>query len=110
MALSLTATSKHPDEAWKYITFMTSKPLQDKFAKAVLPVWIASYSDAAVVSGQEDLATAAGPNFANMVLRPVIADYVPMSNSLQEGIQAVLYDKADPQSVLDDIANTVGQQ
>ena len=71
---------------------------------------VASYSDPAVVAGQEELAKAAVPNFANMVLRPVIADYVEMSNALQEGIQAVLYDKAEPDAVLWDIASSVGQQ
>lgn len=110
MALSITKTSKHPEEAWTYVTFMTSKDLQDKYAKAVLPVWTASYSDPAVVAGQEELAAAAAPNFKNMVLRPVIANYVQMSSALQEGIQAVLYDKAEPDAVLADIAASVGNQ
>ena len=110
MALSITKTSKHPEEAWTYVTFMTSKDLQDKYAKAVLPVWTASYFDPAVVAGQEELAAAAEPNFKNMVLRPVIANYVQMSSALQEGIQAVLYDKAEPEAVLADIASSVGNQ
>ena len=109
MALSITKGSKHPEEAWQYVTFMTSKDLQDKYAKAVLPVWTASYSDPAVIAGQEELAAAAAPNFANMVLRPVIANYVEMSTALQEGLQAVLYDKAEPETTLADIAASTGQ-
>lgn len=110
MALSITRTSKHPQEAWTYVTYMTSKDLQDRYARAVLPVWVASYSDTAVIEGQEELAAAAQMNFKNMVSRPVIANYVQMSNALQEGIQAVLYDKAEPDAVLADIATSVGHQ
>src|SRR4051794_12306034 len=63
MALAITQTSKHPEEAWQYITYVTSKEVQDGYAKAVLPVWSASYSDPAVVAGQEELAKAAQLTF-----------------------------------------------
>ncbi len=110
MALAVTQTSKHPEEAWQYITYVTSKKVQDSFAKAVLPVWSASYSDPAVVAGQEELAKAAQLTFKNMVLRPVIVGYAPMSAALQEGLQAVLYDKGDAATVLGDIATSTGPQ
>ncbi|MGH6882432.1 MAG: ABC transporter substrate-binding protein, partial [Hypericibacter sp.] len=39
MGLGITTTSKNPDAAWKYIVFMTSRPVQEKFAKLSLPIW-----------------------------------------------------------------------
>ena len=33
MGLGITTVSKHPDEAWKYIVYMTSQKVQDKYAK-----------------------------------------------------------------------------
>jgi hypothetical protein len=45
-----------------------------------------------------------------MVQRPVIAGYAPMSAALQEGLQAVLYDKGDAAAVLGDIATSTGAQ
>ncbi|NWM39920.1 extracellular solute-binding protein, partial [Escherichia coli] len=39
MGLGVTSTSKHPDEAWKYIAFMTSQQTQNQYAKLSLPIW-----------------------------------------------------------------------
>ena len=52
-------SSQHPDEAWKYITFMTAQPMQNKYAKLSLPIWKSSYDDPAVTAGQEKLVAAA---------------------------------------------------
>ena len=43
MGLGITAASKHPDEAWKYILAMTSQETQDKYAQLSLPIWSAWY-------------------------------------------------------------------
>ena len=41
-------TASMPDEAWKYITFMTAQATQNKYAKLSLPIWKSSYDDPAV--------------------------------------------------------------
>jgi multiple sugar transport system substrate-binding protein len=104
MALAVTRTSQHPAEAWDYIVYVTSKAVQDGYAKAVLPVWTASYSDPAVIAGQEELAKAATLTFANMALRPVVPDYAALSAALQETLQAVLYDQAEAEPALSELA------
>src|SRR6185437_3183519 len=52
MGLGITANSQHAEEAWKYITFMTSQDNQNKYAKLSLPIWKSSYEDPAVTKGQ----------------------------------------------------------
>src|SRR5262249_14324391 len=58
MGLGIPSTSQHQDEAWKYITFMTSQSVQNKYAKLSLPIWASSYTDPAVTKGQEPLVAA----------------------------------------------------
>ena len=45
----ITSGSKHPNEAWEYIKFITSQTTQNGYVKDSLPIWAASYDDPAVI-------------------------------------------------------------
>jgi len=100
MALSIPANSAHPDEAWKYITFLTSQPLQNKYAKLSLPIWKSSYEDPAVTKGQESLIAAAKVSIALMFPRPTTPAYQEVSSILQKRLQEVLLGKATPEAAM----------
>jgi len=90
MGLGITAASKHPEESWKYIQFLTSQKVQNQYAKLSLPIWSSSYSDTAVTAGQEDLIAAAKLGFDAMYPRPTTSHYQEMSTALQQAIQESL--------------------
>lgn len=90
MGLGIAKASQHPEEAWQYIHYLTSQPVQDKYAKLSLPVWKASYQDPAVAKGQESLIAAADKSLNVMLSRPETADYSRLSNTLQQQLQSVL--------------------
>ncbi|WP_182000170.1 extracellular solute-binding protein, partial [Klebsiella variicola] len=94
MGLGIAKASQHPEEAWQYIHYLTSQPVQDKYAKLSLPVWKASYQDPAVAKGQESLIAAADKSLNVMLSRPETADYSRLSNTLQQQLQSVLQGKA----------------
>lgn len=100
MGLGIAKTSQHPEEAWQYIHYLTSQPVQDKYAKLSLPVWKASYQDPAVAKGQESLIAAADKSLNVMLSRPETADYSRLSNTLQQQLQSVLQGKATPDVAL----------
>ncbi|HIE9683189.1 TPA: extracellular solute-binding protein [Klebsiella variicola subsp. variicola] len=100
MGLGIAKASQHPEEAWQYIHYLTSQPVQDKYAKLSLPVWKASYQDPAVAKGQESLIAAADKSLNVMLSRPETADYSRLSNTLQQQLQSVLQDKATPDVAL----------
>lgn len=100
MGLGIAKASQHPEEAWQYIHYLTSQPVQDKYAKLSLPVWKASYQDPAVAKGQESLITAADKSLNVMLSRPETADYSRLSNTLQQQLQSVLQGKATPDVAL----------
>src|SRR6266481_1671708 len=97
MALGITANSTRPEEAWKYIAFMTSQPVQNKYAKLSLPIWKTSYDDPAVTKGQESLIAAAKQSIALMYPRPTSTSYTELSNILQKNLQQVLLGQATPE-------------
>ncbi|WP_370586654.1 extracellular solute-binding protein, partial [Pantoea dispersa] len=47
MGLGIAKGSSHPKQAWQYISYMTSQPVQNKYATLSLPIWKSSYQDPA---------------------------------------------------------------
>jgi multiple sugar transport system substrate-binding protein len=105
MGLGIAANSGHPDEAWKYISYITSQPVQDKYAKLSLPIWKSSYDDPAVTKGQEDLIAAAKQSIGAMYPRPTIVSYQQLSAILQKRIQEVLLGKSTPDAAMKEAAD-----
>ncbi|CAM3429659.1 ABC transporter substrate-binding protein [Rouxiella silvae] len=94
MGLGIAKASAHANEAWEYITYMTSQQVQDKYAKLSLPIWKSSYDDPAVQKDQEPLIAAAKTSLNVMLSRPVTPSYSQLSTILQQNLQSVLQGKA----------------
>ncbi|WP_026782839.1 extracellular solute-binding protein [Pleomorphomonas koreensis] len=108
MGLGITSVSKHPDEAWKYIVFMTSEATQNAYAKLSLPIWASSYDDPAVTAGQEEMIAAAKIGLAVMYPRPTTPKYQEISVALQQAIQEALLGQASPEDALKTAADNSG--
>ncbi|MGO7503315.1 extracellular solute-binding protein [Rhizobium johnstonii] len=108
MGLGITSASKHPEEAWKYITFMTSQATQNAYAKLSLPIWASSYEDPAVAKGQEELISAAKIGLAAMYPRPTTPKYQELSTALQQAIQESLLGQSSPEDALKSAADNSG--
>jgi multiple sugar transport system substrate-binding protein len=104
MALSVASGSKNQDAAWKYISFLTSPEMQNKYSKSSLPVWKASYSDAEVAKAAPQTVPVAKNALAELILRPQVANYNAMSALLQGEIQNALLGRKTAQKALDDAA------
>jgi multiple sugar transport system substrate-binding protein len=107
MGLGITSGSRNADVAWKYISYLTSQPVQEKYAKLSLPIWKASYTSPAVTRGQEAVVRAASTSVAAMYPRPTVAQYQEVSSILQKAIQQALLGKLTPKAALDDAARQV---
>ena len=97
MGLGITGNSTHADDAWKYIAFITSQPVQNKYAKLSLPIWKSSYDDPTVTTGQESLIAAAKVSICLMLPRPTTPSYTELSNILQKNLQQILLGQVTPQ-------------
>ena len=97
--------SKHPNEAWEYIKWITSQAVQNQYVADSLPVWKSSFNDPNVVA---QINKAAGPGFApiaqaqfaNLILRPQVTNYNAASQALRLQIQKALLGKTSPQTAL----------
>lgn len=108
MGLGITAVSKHPDEAWKYIVHMTSQDTQNQYAKLSLPIWASSYEDPAVTKDQEELIGAAKLGLAAMYPRPTTPKYQELSTALQQAIQEALLGQSTAEDALKTAADNSG--
>lgn len=100
MGLGIAKASQHPEQAWQYITYMTSQPVQDNYARLSLPIWKASYDDPKVQQNQEPLIAAAKQSLNVMLSRPQTDKYSQLSNILQQDLQQILQNKLTPEAGL----------
>jgi multiple sugar transport system substrate-binding protein len=100
MALGIPSNSQHVDEAWKYVNYITSQDVQNKYAKLSLPIWKSSYDDPSVIQGQESLIAAAKTSIGLMFPRPTTVSYQELSAILQKRIQQVLLGQATPEDAM----------
>ncbi|MCL9648652.1 ABC transporter substrate-binding protein [Pantoea sp. ICBG 1758] len=100
MGLGIASGSTHADQAWQYIRYMTSQPVQNNYARLSLPIWKSSYQDAAVMKDQESLIKAADTSLSVMLSRPETADYSRLSSTLQQQLQQVLTGGATPEAAM----------
>ncbi|HEY1714096.1 MAG TPA: extracellular solute-binding protein, partial [Solirubrobacteraceae bacterium] len=97
----LTRGTKHPNEAWDYVKFITSQNVQNQYVADSLPIWSASYTDPAVVKkAGKQLVSVAKTQLPNMILRPQVPNYNAASQALQVQIQDALLGKKSPQAAL----------
>jgi multiple sugar transport system substrate-binding protein len=104
MGLGIASGSQHPDEAWKFISAITSQGVQNKYAKLSLPIWKSSYTDPAVTKGQEAVVRAAQTSIGAMYPRPTVARYAEFSTILQKALQEALLGKLTPKAALETAA------
>ncbi|MGA8994303.1 MAG: extracellular solute-binding protein [Nocardioidaceae bacterium] len=110
MALALSGGSKNQAAAWKYITYLTSQPVQNEYAISSLPVWQSSYDDSAVVKTNPAVVPEAKKQLGELILRPQVTGYNSISQVLQAEIQNVLLGKKSSQKALDDAADQAASQ
>ena len=92
----ITTGSKHPNEAWEFIKFITSQTTQNGYVKDSLPIWAASYDDPAVIkTAGSQLVSVAKTQLPNMILRPQVTNYNSASQALQVQIQNALLGQED---------------
>jgi multiple sugar transport system substrate-binding protein len=102
MALSITSDSKHPEEAWRYIEYLSSLDVQKSYAKYALPIWISAFSDPAIIALQPELLSVSAEQYKYIVNRPLVPFYSEASKVMQLELQSALTGSKTPKQALDD--------
>jgi multiple sugar transport system substrate-binding protein len=102
MALSIPTGSKHQGAAWKFIQYVTSQAVQDKYVTSSMTNWKKSYTEQAITASNPEVFAAAGKAYDSMISRPAVANYNSVSQVLQVELQNALLGKKTPQQAMDD--------
>jgi multiple sugar transport system substrate-binding protein len=102
MALSIPSDSKNPDQAWDYITYLSSPEVQKRYAKNALPVWISTFTDPEIVELQPELLKVSAEQYKYIVNRPLVPFYSETSKIMSRELQAALTGNKSPEQALAD--------
>lgn len=110
MGFSVAATSPNKDAAWKYVEFLTSEDVQNRYSAHLLPIWQTSFEG-------ENLTKLEGYTPANATtvpmfnvqfpyahVRPKVPYYPEASKTLQLALQEALTKQKTPEQALNDAA------
>jgi multiple sugar transport system substrate-binding protein len=110
MGFSVAATSPNKDAAWKYVEFLTSEDIQNRYSGKLLPIWQTSYQGESLTKLESITPANATsvPMFSEQFpfahVRPKVAFYPEGSKAIQLAIQEALTKQKTPQQALDDAA------
>jgi multiple sugar transport system substrate-binding protein len=110
MGFSVAAQSPSKEAAWKYVEFLTSEDVQNRYSAHLLPLWKNSFEGEAaqkLISYSDSNATTV-PMFKEQFpyshVRPKVPFYPEASKALQLALQEALTKQKSPQQALDDAA------
>ncbi|MGE5461793.1 MAG: ABC transporter substrate-binding protein [Syntrophothermus sp.] len=110
MGFSVAATSPNKDAAWKYIEFLTSEDVQNRYSAHLLPMWQTSFEgdNLTKLQGYTPANATTVPMFKEQFpfahVRPKVPYYPEASKALQLALQEALTKQKTPQQALDDAA------
>jgi multiple sugar transport system substrate-binding protein len=104
MGLSILNTSKSPDEAWKYVTYLASREVQKKYSKNALPIWKSLYDDPELIAQQPEVVKVAKEQIHYVFDRPQVSWYSQFSLLLSEELQAALTGGKTPEQAMADVS------
>lgn len=91
MPLMITSGCKHPDEAWEYMLFLSSKDMQKEYCANALPIWKSLYTEQSVIdTAGAEVVEASKTQFDYIVNRPQVPYYSELSTYMQTELQSVL--------------------
>jgi multiple sugar transport system substrate-binding protein len=102
MALSIPSDSTHPEEAWQYITYLSSPDVQKRYAKNALPIWMSTFSDPEIVALQPELLEVSAEQYKYIINRPLVPFYSETSKIMSRELQAALAGNKTPEQALTD--------
>lgn len=102
MGLSILNTSKYPDEAWKYVTYLSSREVQKKYSQNALPIWKSLYDDPELIAQQPEVVKVAKEQIRYVFDRPQVSWYSQFSLLLSEELQAALTGGKTPEKAMED--------
>jgi multiple sugar transport system substrate-binding protein len=107
MGFAITAGSEHPDEAWNFLSFLTSRDIQVEYSALQLPTWQTAFDEPSLLEASP-VNPVTVPIFAEQFpwshVRPKVPYYNEASRILQLAIQEALVGSKTPQQALDDAA------
>jgi multiple sugar transport system substrate-binding protein len=104
MGLSILNTSKYPDEAWNYVTYLASREVQKKYSQNALPIWKSLYDDPELIAQQPEVVKVAKEQIHYVFDRPQVSWYSQFSLLLSEELQAALTGAKTPEQAMADVS------
>lgn len=106
MGFAVAAGSENAQAAFDFITYLTSKDVQKRYAAHVTPLWTSLASDPELLAAQPVLLDMFAKQWPYAQVRPKVPYYLEMSQNLQVAIQEALIGSKSAQQALDDAVAT----
>jgi len=102
MGLGIMASSKHPNETFDFINYISSPEIQVEYANRAFPVWKNVFDDPRIAEAQPDAYELSIKQFDYISNRPIVPFYTETSKILARNVQASLLGVKTPKQALDD--------